>query len=326
MCTCSNPTAQRHPPGPHVLALCLAGLLLLPAPRLEARYCAGDRELILVRIEHWMWYVQYGLRELEGAVRTQLVPALLRHAQQTELWSVYLTLRGEVEKAVPGDLARLSPARLAPWLDRAAQARQAFLNVAFQPQTRHLIIPAIVAANVCAVLQRPEPADCAAIAAWDPELAGRCQSPVIDVGGYARLCTPAGRSLLDNLVRWTETSCRAVLGEEALPCELDLFVPLGRFASNCAAFERDDLAACGDPGGDGRLSSECGAPILTRRLLGGRISFEEYAERTRLDPVYLRALEAFVRLRGDCNRVTLDVFDDEAEEFFETWPRWDSRR
>lgn len=326
MCACSNPTAQHRPPGSHALALCLAGLLLLPASRLEARYCAGDRELILVRIENWMWYLQYGLRELEGAVRSQVVPALVRHAQKTELWSVYLSLRGEIEKGVPGDPDRLSPARLAPWLDRAAQARQALLNVAFRPQTRHLIIPAIVAANVCAVLQRPEPADCAAIAAWDPELAGRCQTPVIDVGGYARLCSPAARSLLGDLARLAETSCRTVLGEAALPCELELFLPLERFESNCAAFERDDLEACSASGPDQRLSSECRAPILTRRLLARRLSFTEYAERTPIDSLYLRALEAFLRLRGDCRGVALGVFDEEAREFFETWPRWDSRR
>lgn len=326
MAECSNLTGFRCAPGPTFWALCLAGLLLLPTPKLAARYCAGDRELILVRIENWMWHLQHLLRELEGAMRAQLVPALVRYARKTELWDAYLSLRVEIDRGALGELSRLSPAHLAPWLERATRARQAFLNVAFLPPVRHLILPAIVAGDVCTVLQRPEPANCAAIAAWDPEVAGRCLTPAIDVGGYTRLCAPSARSLLDNLVLWTETSCRAVLGEAALPCELEIFLPLGRFASNCAAFERDDLEACSDPGGDERLSRECRAPILTRRLLKGRVSFEEYAEQTRLDPNYLCALEAFVRARGDCRRATLEVFDEGAREFFETWPRWVSRR
>jgi hypothetical protein len=304
-----------------VIGLFLAGALLSAFPA-HSRYCAGDREIILVRIEQGMWWLQTTLRELAGAIRPRGLFVLERAARRVELWEAYLSLRGEMEKSLAEKDATLDPARMARWLEPAARARQAFLNVDFIPDVRRLALVPAVASATCRVIAEKTAEPCHAILAWDSELADFCRSPVIDLAGYARLCDPSARGVFLHSTRWLESFCRLGLAEAALGCGLEPVLPIRRFISNCEAFTADNESLCPEPpDGDRKASDECRAPIWSRRLVDGRLSIDEYAARVRLEPIYLRALEAFFRdPRRDCARAALSAFDDEAREFFETWP------
>lgn len=301
-------------------ALLAACCVLAWASDLRSRYCAGDRELILLRIENVMGALQRVMREAEGEVRSRFLPALSRFARRTELWKTFLELRAEVAREVGAAAGDLSPTRLAPLLERAARARQAFLEVDFQLSTRSLVVPVVVTASVCRVIQRRDATVCAAIGAWDPELSEQCRAPVIDIGGYARFCAPASRMLLEHTARLFEASCRSILAEAALLCSLDLLTPRDRLTESCDAFTRDQESACPDPARDPDRAMECRAPLLTRRLFEGRLSYPEYEKQVRLDATYLLALRVSARTGGDCRRAALEVFDEEARLFFETWP------